>query len=428
MEIRSRTPSSRLHRGQQETATRSSLVRAGAVVGAAVAGVAAHDLMQRRARDPAQLPGRRAPAATCSSVRPRAAPVHRHRQRRGAAVQPRPAPLDLRVGEAQRTLLRLRHRQRVEHVSGDLDHQAPRRSRSRAPADGAPASCARLRDPRREGARRARAGGRHAFRPRVGRQHLGDELRRRCRAAAVEALNRGRRARRLPAEHRRGRRSRRTTATAATWSSRSARGYFGCRDAARPLRRSAPAQDTVAGAPVRAIEIKLSPGRQAGPRRHAAGGEGDAGDRRDPRHRGGARLRQPAGTQRVPRRRRAARLRRADRRRDRPAGRASSRPSASMAFWDELARAMARDRGRGVDFVTDRRRRGRHRRRAARLHRPRRAAVQARLRARLRARSREPGSPRTSSSSAPASSGFPDDGAVSRSRSAPTWSTSAARR
>ena len=48
MEIRSRMLSSRLHRGQQETATRSSLVRAGAVVGGAAAGVAARDLTQRQ--------------------------------------------------------------------------------------------------------------------------------------------------------------------------------------------------------------------------------------------------------------------------------------------------------------------------------------------------------------------------------------------
>ena len=53
-----------------------------------------------------------------------------------------------------------------------------------------------------------------------------------------------------------------------------------------------------------------------------------------------------------------------------------------MAFWDELTDLMARD-GRGVDFVTDRRRRGRHRRGAADLHRLRLAALPARLRPRL---------------------------------------------
>ena len=55
------------------------------------------------ARDPAQLPGGRARALLAGGDRPGAAAVHRRRQRRGAAVQPRPAPLGLRVGASCRT-------------------------------------------------------------------------------------------------------------------------------------------------------------------------------------------------------------------------------------------------------------------------------------------------------------------------------------
>ena len=49
------------------------------------------------ARDPAQLPDRRAPSLRARGVRPRAAPVHRHLQQRGAPVLARSAALDRRL-------------------------------------------------------------------------------------------------------------------------------------------------------------------------------------------------------------------------------------------------------------------------------------------------------------------------------------------
>ena len=68
-----------------------------------------------------------------------------------------------------------------------------------------------------------------------------------------------------------------------------ASGYFGCRDEHGkfdPARFAAQATTDQ----VKMIEIKLSQGRQAGARRHSAGGQGHAGDRRDPRRAGGAGL------------------------------------------------------------------------------------------------------------------------------------------
>ena len=71
------------------------------------------------------------------------------------------------------------------------------------------------------------------------------------------------------------------------------------------------------------------PGGEAGPRRPAAGGQGDAGDRRLPRRPGRRRLRQPARPLGLRRRRRADRVRR-DGRRTRPGCRSgSSRRSAT---------------------------------------------------------------------------------------------------
>ena len=57
-------------------------------------------------RDPPQLPDRRPLPLLARGDRPRAAPVHRHRQRRGAAVLARSAPLGLRVVEDGEQLLR----------------------------------------------------------------------------------------------------------------------------------------------------------------------------------------------------------------------------------------------------------------------------------------------------------------------------------
>ena len=215
-----------------------------------------------------------------------------------------------------------------------------------------------------------------------------------------------RRAGRLPAEHRRGRRSRRTTATAATSSSRSAPatsaaatsdGRFDLAAAQGPGRRRAGAGD-------RDQAVARAPSR---PRRRAARREGHPGDRRDPRHPARATTAlSPSPAHRVPRRRLDARLRRAARRRDRAAGRhqvGGRRPgrsgTSSPRRW--------RDGERGVDFVTiDGGEGGTG---AAPLVFTDHVAlpVPARLRAGLPHVRRRPGSPTTSRSSAPASSGSP---------------------
>ena len=140
------------------------------------------------ARDPAQLPGHRAPAVPARAVRPRAAPVHRHLERRGAPVQPRPAQLGLRLVEGREHLLRVRHRQRRGEPRGLPDHQAPHLRRpGRTTGRHAGEKVAM---PMRQGARRAARPG-AGVPPRVGRQHLRHELRRRSPATPIEALNRG---------------------------------------------------------------------------------------------------------------------------------------------------------------------------------------------------------------------------------------------
>ena len=96
--------------------------------------------------------------------------------------------------------------------------------------------------------------------------------------------------------------------------------YFGCRDEQGRFDLGR-LRDLCAGAPVRAIEIKLSQGAKPGLGGMLPGGEGDPGDRRDPGHPAGRRLRVPQPAHRLPRRRLDARLRRAARHRDRPAGR-----------------------------------------------------------------------------------------------------------
>ena len=56
--------------------------------------------------------------------RSRAPSVHRHRQQRGASIQPRPAAMDLRVGETREQLLRVWFRQRDGAATELPDHQA----------------------------------------------------------------------------------------------------------------------------------------------------------------------------------------------------------------------------------------------------------------------------------------------------------------
>ena len=342
------------------------------------------------ARDPAHLPGRRAPALPARALRPRAAPVHRHLQRRGAPVQPRPAPLDLRLLEAGEQLLRLRHRQRRREPRGLPDHQAPH---VRRPGAGH----AR---PRRRGRRAARRqGARRAPRPRaglpsrLGRQHLRDELR---RAVAATRSRRSTRAPRWPAActtpARAG--SRRTTATAATWSSRSGRRTSAA--ATRTAASTSPGSRTSSpAAPVRAHRDQALPGRQARARRDAA--------------------RPPRSPRRSPRS--AASRRASD----------CASPSRHSAFTDvdsmlDFVELLAAETGlpvgiksrrratwtsgtswsprwpgaqRGVDFVNDRRRRGRHRRGADDLRRRGRLPVPDRASARSTGASPRPGSPTT---------------------------------
>ena len=75
-------------------------------------------------RAAAELPDHRALPLPARGRRARAAPVHRRRQRRREAVQPRSAAVDLHGGEAAEHLLRVRHRQRPRGLAGLPDHQA----------------------------------------------------------------------------------------------------------------------------------------------------------------------------------------------------------------------------------------------------------------------------------------------------------------
>ena len=199
--------------------------------------------------------------------------------------------------------------------------------------------------------------------------------------AAVEALNRGRGAGRVPAEHRRGRAVARTTATAASWSSRSAR-----RTSAAATSRAAStwrgSRTSSPPRPVRALEIKLSQGAKPG-----LGGAA-ARRRRCPR-RSPPPAASPQGEDCVSPSRHAE-FSDADSLLDwvellaaetgLPVGIKSA--VGDLGFWEELADLMARDRARRR-LRDRRRRRGRHRRGAADLHRLGVAAVPARLRPRL---------------------------------------------
>ena len=134
---------------------------------------------------------------------------------------------------------------------------------------------------------------------------------------------------------------------------------------------------------MRAIEIKLSQGAKPGlggllpaakvtPEIAAARGVP-----------AGRRLREPARARGVSRRRRPARLRR-DASPPRPACRsASSRRSGELDFWQRARRVACSATGARRGLRHHRRRRGRHRRGAAGVRRPRRAAVQDRARARV---------------------------------------------
>ena len=124
--------------------------------------------------DPAQLPDHRALPLHARGRRTGAAAVHRHRQRRRAAVQQEPATLDLRVGEARGQHVRLRDRQRLRAQSRVSDR--PPRGLSRAGARSSstgPHYARALRQDRRRGARAAAR-----VPAAVDRRHLGNELRR----------------------------------------------------------------------------------------------------------------------------------------------------------------------------------------------------------------------------------------------------------
>ena len=97
--------------------------------------------------------------------------------------------------------------------------------------------------------------------------------------------------------------------------------YFGCRDEHGRLRPRASSRRS--STPHRCGRSRSScrQGAKPGPRRPAARRQGHQGDLRDPRHPDGPGLRQPVPAHGVRRRGQPARLRRADRGRDRAAGR-----------------------------------------------------------------------------------------------------------
>ena len=279
--------------------------------------------------------------------------------------------------EAGEQLLRLRHRQRHRARAGLPDHQAPHlrrpgRTRRRTPARRSSLPSAKVLGGPRGRAARVPAG--------VGGQHLRDELR---LAVAATRSRRSTGAPRWPAACR-------TPARAALspYHRQRRRPRLPDRDGVLRLPRRARRASTWRGsrtwspsAPVRAIEIKLSQGAKPGLGGMLPGAKVTPGDRRDPRHPAGRGLRVAQPAHGLPRRRLDARLRRAGRRRDRAAGRASSRPSATWSFWDELVAADGRPAARRR-LRQHRRRRGRHRRGAADLRRLRRLPVPGRLRRR----------------------------------------------
>ena len=214
----------------------------------------------------AELPGGRPRPVPARGDRAGAAPVHRRRQRRGAAVQPRPAALGVRSSKLENNYFGFGTDNDIEHTDGLPDHQAPhvlrrrRRRRTRTPA--------RRSRCRREGARRARAAGARRSGPHSVVNISGDELRLAV-GPAIEALNRGAALAGclhntgeggLSPYHRNGGDLIFQIGTA----------YFGCRDehGRFDLRRGSWTLVAVgAGAGDR---DQAQPGRQAGARRHAA--------------------------------------------------------------------------------------------------------------------------------------------------------------
>ena len=281
------------------------------------------------ARDPAQLPGRRAPPLPARADRARAAPVHRHRQRRGAAVQPRPAAVGLRLGQAENNYFGFGTDNDIEHGARLPDHQAPD---VRLP--GAPTGSARGRGPhcraRRSSARPARPA--QAFRPasivNISAMSFG--------SLRATPSRRSTAARRWPAACR-------TPAKAALALPPQRRrlvfqigtGYFGCRDERRPL-RPRPAQGP--GRLGAGAGASRSSSARARSRASAACCPAAKVPRRSPRSAASRRGRTASarpGTG-VPRRRHAARLRRAARRATGlPVGIKSA--VGDLAFWVELA-------------------------------------------------------------------------------------------
>ena len=137
----------------------------------ALGAVAAHDLTQKRHAILRNFPVIGHLRYLLEAIGPELRQYIVTAQRRGAAVQPRPAPLGLRLGEAGEQLLRLRHRQRRRARRRATRSSSTARSRRRRAAragtrgDEVAAAVA----PRCSAAPRGRA---HAFRPGVGRQHL----------------------------------------------------------------------------------------------------------------------------------------------------------------------------------------------------------------------------------------------------------------
>ena len=299
---------------------------------AALAGVAARDLIQREHTLLRNFPVIGHARYLLEAIGPGAAAVPRRGQQRGAAVHPRPAAVGLRLGEEGEQLLRLRHRQRP---------RVHRRLPGHQPPDVRPGRAAVAR--RRAGTTCALPCGQGAGRgPRAAARRSGPTSVVNISAmsfgslsgAAVEALNRGAALAGclhntgeggLSPHHRHGGELVFQIGTA----------YFGCRDddGRFDLQRL---KDLVAGAPVRALEIKLSQGAKPGLGGVLPGGEGVGRDRRDPRRArrawtASARPGTPSsptptacstGSSCSP---------------PRPGCRsASSPPSATWAFWDEL--------------------------------------------------------------------------------------------
>ena len=284
--------------------------------------------------------------------------------------------MGLRVGQGRQQLLRVRHRQRPRvhgRLSGD---QAPDlRSRRPAVADRRPR---RRRHALRQGARRRARPGRRVPAG-LRRQHLGDELRLAVRGGRRGAQP-GRGAGRLPAEHGGGR----------AVGAPPARRRTDLPDRHRLLRmprRAGPVRPAAPQGPggrrARAGPgDQAQPGCEAGARGSAARRQGLGRDRGGPGRAAGRGLREPLPARRVQRRRQPARLGGAAGRRDRAAGRHQVRRRRPRVLAGAHRRHGRHRPGRGLR--DDRRRRGRHGRRAADLHRLGVAALPARVLTRLR--------------------------------------------